>query len=258
MFVTRTGEKNETSMRCPEVDPFAEIARQTTQGYADKLLEQLRDMIVGGKLPAGYVFPNENTLCARLAVGRSTLREAYKVLDALGYITRTKNGTVVNDVERLALDGAFGTMLELSQCHELIELILLLEPQAAGMAATRATTAELESIRECLEFCEGCAGNLADLEVCNRTFHARVRRAAHNRLVTSAISASFEAFERCIIRNVYRPGLSVEAFIESCLHQHRKLYEALEKRDSRCAEEVARNHLECDVDRVRRLLAEKT
>ena len=56
---------------------------------SDYLVEQFKMLILSDKFPPGYPLPTENTLCERLGIRRSTLREAFKVLSAYGLITRT-------------------------------------------------------------------------------------------------------------------------------------------------------------------------
>lgn len=63
---------------------------------SDMVYEKISLLIQNGDIPEGYVFPNEAVLCEQLAIGRSTIREAYKALELSGYVTRTKRGTVVN------------------------------------------------------------------------------------------------------------------------------------------------------------------
>ena len=69
---------------------------QPAQNMSDRLFNRISQMIMSGKLPEGYVFPNEAVLCEQLHVGRSTIREAYKALELSGYVTRSKRGTFVN------------------------------------------------------------------------------------------------------------------------------------------------------------------
>ena len=62
---------------------------------SDMVYEKISMLIQNGDIPEGYVFPNEAVLCEQLAIGRSTIREAYKALELSGYVTRTKRGTIV-------------------------------------------------------------------------------------------------------------------------------------------------------------------
>ena len=55
---------------------FDSLFIENKKHISEELFEKLRDAILRGELPAGYVFPNENELCQKLNIGRGSLREA--------------------------------------------------------------------------------------------------------------------------------------------------------------------------------------
>ena len=67
--------------------PYDAVLSGADKITSDHIVEQFKSMILSDKIPAGYPLPNENTLCEKLGTGRSTLREAFKVLEAYGLIT---------------------------------------------------------------------------------------------------------------------------------------------------------------------------
>ena len=50
------------------------------KNISDTLFKKFRDLIVMGKLPAGMMLPNENTISELLGIRRRSLREAYSAL----------------------------------------------------------------------------------------------------------------------------------------------------------------------------------
>jgi DNA-binding GntR family transcriptional regulator len=61
-----------------------------------QIKNQLRDMIVSGKLPAGHVLPPERNLSEQLKVNRATVVKAYHELKSDGLAeARVGKGTVV-------------------------------------------------------------------------------------------------------------------------------------------------------------------
>src|SRR5262249_8477529 len=62
---------------------FAPITRTTV---ADEIVKRLVDLILEGRLKPGDKLPSERELMDRLAVGRSSLREAIKTLRAIGVV----------------------------------------------------------------------------------------------------------------------------------------------------------------------------
>jgi DNA-binding GntR family transcriptional regulator len=63
---------------------------------ADMVRDGLRQAILGGEFPPGAKLPNENLLCVRFAVSRTTVREAVRGLAAEGFVVRRQgSGTFV-------------------------------------------------------------------------------------------------------------------------------------------------------------------
>ena len=50
-----------------------DLAASERRNISDVIFRRIRDAIISGELPPGYVFPNENELCKKLNIGRSSL-----------------------------------------------------------------------------------------------------------------------------------------------------------------------------------------
>jgi len=69
------------------------LARET---LADRLLAQLRQQVMTGRVAPGQAMPTEQQLCEAFGVGRSTVREAVSTLAHLGMLEANRSfGTVV-------------------------------------------------------------------------------------------------------------------------------------------------------------------
>lgn len=231
-------------------NPFLKIAGEERKNYADQLADELKQMIIRGQLPAGQALPNENELCRQLNVSRSTLREAYKIMEIQGYIQRTKHGTYVKEKESVAINGSFSASLELSKYGELIEFVSLLESEAVYLAAQRATKEQMEDIEKYLKLCEENKDIPGALEEFNYQFHLAIRIASNNKLFISALSAAYETFNQKIIKTLYIGETS--EFMNECVRQHRALYEAIKSRDAVKARELAYHHLISDVEEYKK------
>lgn len=91
------------------------------------LFQRLKELIIEGKLPAGYMMPNENIVSEMLGVGRSTLREAYTALAVFGFIRRSKAGTFVNEIDNIVNIAPFSITVENSDLNDLLEFRYMLE-----------------------------------------------------------------------------------------------------------------------------------
>lgn len=102
----------------------------------------LVDGLVRGQLKAGEQLPSERELAAKFNVGRSTLREAMKVLSIIGFLdTRPGFGTfITKSSSSLFLSPlSWNLLVGEKTIHDITELRLLIECEAAAMAANRAT-----------------------------------------------------------------------------------------------------------------------
>jgi DNA-binding FadR family transcriptional regulator len=151
--------------------------------------------LVRGDYPADSLLPKEDELAARFAVGRSTLREAVKVLSGKGLVrtARRVGSRVCPRTEWNLLDPeVLGWHLAdpahvLAFLAELTEARGIIEPEAAALAARRATPAEsarLIALAEMLETAQadGAMDTAMEIDV---SFHVCLMEAAHNRLVGS-------------------------------------------------------------------------
>jgi GntR family transcriptional repressor for pyruvate dehydrogenase complex len=120
----------------------------------DDVVDQLREAIYAGRIRPGERLPGERQLCEAFGVGRPTLREALRSLEAVGLIevrpgkgggsyAVTPSASTVGDA-LAALVGLRGASLE-----DLAEFRVDFESENAAWAARRATAddiGELEAI----------------------------------------------------------------------------------------------------------------
>ena len=103
---------------------------------AQSVAEEVRSLIVQGGMSAGAKLPTESELMARFDVGRSTIREAIKQLQAENIVViRHGKGSFVADRTGIGKDPLGLSFEEQSRVlKELMEVRLLLEPGIAGEA----------------------------------------------------------------------------------------------------------------------------
>lgn len=117
---------------------------------SQKIVEQIKGIILSGKLQPGDRLPKEQDLSEMLGVSRPTLREALTVLEAIGLIeVRPREGSIVKSVVPQSIQEPIQDMIELdlSKVLELFEVRKKIDSEGAGMAAERATDADLDKIR---------------------------------------------------------------------------------------------------------------
>src|SRR5215468_1434987 len=139
------------------------------------LIERLTAQITSGELAPGARLPTEQELIAATGVSRTVVREAVAALRAEGLvITRQGVGAFVAETPRrpFRIEGD-----ELASLHHVIEVMELrtgIEVEAAGLAAERASTADLRRIEDAYEAMRAAIGRGDAAVDEDFAFHCRI------------------------------------------------------------------------------------
>ena len=159
-------------------------------GALDTALHGLRALIADGALRPGDRLPSEGELCERLGVSRGSLREAIRMLAALGVLeTRHGSGSYVSDLRAADLIRSLHLtvgLLPMAGVLELTELRRVIEPHAAALAAARIdadTVARLDAMLIALEGSDD-ADEQSRLD---HEFHMAISAVAGNEALTSLL-----------------------------------------------------------------------
>jgi GntR family transcriptional repressor for pyruvate dehydrogenase complex len=221
---------------------LASIKSIQRTSLTDEIMERLLGLIIDEGLNPGHKLPSERELMARLAVGRSTLREAIKSLRAIGVLhvvigEGTFVGTGGTSIVTKPL--AWGLLLTEDSALQVIEARRVIEVELAGLAATRATSDDLEAIGATLDWrtvqpATTSAYILRDLE-----FHLAIARAAHNDVLFHVIDILQHAV-RSWMNQVY----GEDEHGPRWLIPHQRVYTAISQRDPVAARREMVAHLE--------------
>jgi DNA-binding FadR family transcriptional regulator len=216
----------------------------------EQATERLREQITGGNWPVGSKLPGETTLAKELGIGRSTVREALRALAGAGLVQpRQGSGVFVIATEVVA---DWPTRLRRAAVSDVYEVRMLVEVQAARLAALRRTDEDIAAMRTALEGRRATA-SAGDAEFIDAdiALHAAVVAAARNPVLTD-LFAEFTP--------VLREGLIdlldlIDVRTEETHHgdaAHAALVRAVEAMDAEEAARVAQAELQ---DTLGRLLA---
>ncbi|MBT2229879.1 FadR/GntR family transcriptional regulator [Nonomuraea sp. NEAU-A123] len=145
----------------------------------EQATEHLREQITGGHWPIGTRLPGENALAKTLGVGRSTVREALRALAGAGLVQARQGSGVFVIATEPADDWA--TRLRRAAITDVYEVRMMVETQAARLAATRRTDDDLASLEAALQARRAAAGgDDGDFVDADIALHAAVVAAARN------------------------------------------------------------------------------
>ncbi|MFT3703943.1 MAG: FCD domain-containing protein [Agriterribacter sp.] len=152
---------------------------------ADEVANSIRQEIIEDKLKPNDQLPTEAELTRSFGVGRSTLREAVKILVHSGLI-RVQQGVGMFVEENRGIKEPFSQRLQRVDNEDLDEVRKLLEMKIAEKAAMKRTKADLQKMKQALELrkkradrndLSGCVD--ADIE-----FHSAIAGASKNDILS--------------------------------------------------------------------------
>jgi GntR family transcriptional repressor for pyruvate dehydrogenase complex len=174
-------------------DQLEPIHRETVMAMVARRIEQL---VRGGELKAGDRLPPEPDLAQMLRVSRGSLREALKGLMYLGLIkSRAGDGTYIQSSLSRMLNQHFQWMILLDEVKhlEIYELRKIIEPDAAALAAKRATRADIESLEAALDGLAEGRGNPELFHAFDIQFHDAFAQASGNAAIQNTMRMLYHA-----------------------------------------------------------------
>jgi GntR family transcriptional repressor for pyruvate dehydrogenase complex len=208
--------------------------------------------IVSGELEPGTRLPKETALTEQYDISRGVARESMRALEERGLVTVRHGGhTVVNprgawdlfdaDVITAALGGAAAVSLlgEYLECRRIIEV------EAAGLAASRASGADVARLEERLAAMKAAVAQRKarvqerEYHAADVAFHLALVEATGNEALVSLlrrIDAALLAARYPLARPAYRRTRAIP--------EHEAILAAVRARDATAAREAMRAHLD--------------
>ena len=194
---------------------------------ADRAYYAIRDLIVRLDLRPGAVI-SEPELVERLEIGRTPIREALRRL------------AQEKLVEVYPRRGMFVTNVDVRDLARLCEVRAVLEPEAARLAAERATQLDLDEIGGLLNELRGRRAwddrALIDLD---ERIHRTIYRCCHNHF----LEATLEEYYTLALR-IWLMALDQTGELQAAVLDHRALLEAIAFGKGEQAAQIMRDHVE--------------
>jgi GntR family transcriptional regulator, transcriptional repressor for pyruvate dehydrogenase complex len=206
---------------------------------SDSVARKLESLIVAGEYAVGVKLPNEKDLAQQFGVGRSSMREAVRTLEAAGFL-RSSHGVgvfVVTDRPRTigpvdqSLMGGF-TM------SDLFETRMAIESKAAELASRRLTDHHRELLRSIVAAAEAPDISERDFVTLDARLHRQVAEASGNPLLLHMWESIAPQFEEYSLRVIGIPGRLHRAHADHC-----GIVDAIADRDPEKAARLAHDHV---------------
>lgn len=206
------------------------------ESLAEKAYVAIRRLIVALELGPGSVI-NERELVEQLGIGRTPVREALRRLAHEGL------------VEVYPRRGMFVTDVDVRKLAFVSEVRVALEPEAARLAAERATDPERAELQELLDELDAAGADDHALMALDERIHRAVYRCARNDLLATTLEQYY-----VLALRIWTIALDRQHELNDAVQGHRALLEAIHDGDGVRAAATMRAHVEDFEQAMRRVL----
>ncbi len=224
----------------------ARAPRFSAQARLAALQSDIMDLILENNLAAGSPLPTEAELCSALGLGRNTLRESLKVLQALGVVEiRHGYGMFVapTNFDALTTGLTFRGRLSLRQqgkeALELVDVRQTLESGLIGKSMTLMTPDHLARIEETVREMESLADQGQALAAVDSEFHRQLFEPLGNELLTHLMSVFWDVYSR-----IHAESGMKTASLHATALTHREIFDAVKSGDKALASERINSHFD--------------
>ncbi|MDI7776675.1 FadR/GntR family transcriptional regulator [Asticcacaulis sp. EMRT-3] len=218
----------------------------STSQQPDRLYRRVADQIIiaiaQGTYGLGEKLPAERELAEAFGVSRPTVREAMIALELQGIIEiRDRSGIYITQTKNLPAESLSNPPDLNVGAFELIEARILIESDAAGIAAEGATASDLDILRTYIKSMDS-----DDVEICeqaDRDFHVHIASMTHNGALIAMVELLWDLRKKSPLASQIM-SRAQGGGLEARLSEHAAIMKAIEAKDTVAARKAMQQHLE--------------
>lgn len=209
----------------------------------EDIVQVIKTGIASGRLKPNQKLGSERTLSKKFKVGRGSIREAVKTLEAMALIALKKGrggGILVAESARQHAQKALSSYrkLEESNILESLEFRKMIEPKMAFYAAIRRREEHLRIILKSIKEMEGDPNSIDNYARTNLTFHLTIAEASRNVFVHSFYQNTIGMLE-----DTAKLARGAPDQLDLTVYIHTQIYKAIRAKNPQKAEMLMNVHL---------------
>ena len=214
-----------------------------TERMYEVIVAQIHDLLKEGKLKPGDKLPSERNMAESLGCSRSSLREAFRVLESDGLIISKAGGGryVQNIKDNMNLEFEFNSVnvLEKSAILYFLEARELLEPKITELAIERATSEQIDNLGKVVDRMEEKLKYPEDKIDNDSIFHLSLAEMTGNFVFVSMMETNLN-----MIRKIRKKVLMSPERYHEAMDEHKQIFNAIKDRNKEVAMERTLYHLQ--------------
>ena len=210
---------------------------------SQNIVEQIRGAVLSGELKVGDQLPSETNFSKHFGVSKSSLREAYRVLEAYDLLEIRQGmsgGAFIKEVDLATVKVSLVNYLFFQNpgLREYTQIRMYIEPQVVKICAEKATTEDLEYLDNNIRTMEQTQeGEIFSTDL-DCDFHKKLVDITDNKIVSLVV----ESVQTALI-NIKQMVHTDETFFKRVCDDHKKIVAALRKRDPELASMAMIDHI---------------
>ncbi|MGO4890554.1 FadR/GntR family transcriptional regulator [Anaerobacillus sp. MEB173] len=227
---------------------------------SELVLEEIKKLIKKGEFKPNTKLPSENELAKMFQVSRVPIREAISVLAAGGIVEPRQGGgnwirevDFANMMEKVTIE-----MVDIKQLLDLLEFRIIVEAEAAALAAERYKQEDIEQLEAALDVFrkstiddENTIGDQADY-----TFHQIIVKASYNPFLMQTIDNISDLYQK-YLKFSLKKNIGFKMKREQVYGEHKSIFEAIKERDANTAHMKMKEHLQNTKQKLEKLKIEE-
>jgi DNA-binding FadR family transcriptional regulator len=210
--------------------------------------ERLRDQVISRAWLPGSKLPSENQLATEMGVSRASIREGIQQLATLGLVdTRQGEGSFVKDFSsEIYLNALFPLLvLDETEIFHVLEYRRVMEKGAVALMVEKAGEADIQKLEAAYAVMVQHRDDVAEFAKADLAFHLAIAEATGNPIIAKV---------NLIIKHIL--SVSMESIVRALGNQdgldyHRRILDAIERRDAGLAERLMEEHVVRTMERLK-------
>lgn len=218
------------------------VEQLSSRRLYEQLAERIRRLILNGALTPGDRLPTERVLAQDYGVSRTVVREAVKTLQQDGLVeVRAGLGTFIVDETDRAFSQSLSLLMSVNLSDKLLDVVEIreiLEVRMAALAATRARSSDIDSMRTAVAVMDDSLDDVSEFIKQDHAFHLALAEATQNAVMPLLISSIVDLLQQLRSRTAL-----VDGSLERGQIHHKRILRAISRGDADAAQKAMGAHL---------------